>query len=236
MNFLIFGDQSAETFGALRALELSSSPVVRDFLTQADIALRRQISLLPRPDREQLPKFSLRPESFGGWGESLTTHPVLRPVLTTTAQIVEFLRSVSTHPRVGLNGTNLYLHRYMDAKRDDPDLSTQYILGSCTGLLSAAAATASTSGTSDWVPLGVQIVCIAFRIGLQTSSIANGLARNDGPPKSWSSIVQGKVAPEVLAEFHKNLVCLPTVPLDGCIHKPITDAIIAYPCLISSIR
>ena len=65
MEFLIFGDQSAETFGALRNLKLANSPVVREFLTQADIALRRQISLLHRLDKERLPDLSLRLEPFG---------------------------------------------------------------------------------------------------------------------------------------------------------------------------
>lgn len=106
MNFLIFGDQSAETFEALRNLKLSDSLVVRDFMTQADIALHRQISLLPRLDKERLPDLSLRLESFGDWEESLTTHPVLRPVLTATAHFVELLRFVYTHLGFGLNRTN----------------------------------------------------------------------------------------------------------------------------------
>lgn len=101
--------------------------------------------------------------------------------------------------------------RYLGAKRDDPDLSFQYMLGSCTGLLSAAAATAyiGTPCTSDWIPLAVQIICIAFRVGLHTSSVANSLTRNDNSHKSWSSVVQGELAPEILAEYHKNMVCLP---------------------------
>lgn len=80
MNFLVFGDQSAETFGALHRPKFSNSLVVRDFLTQTDIAFRRQISLLPRLDKEQFPDLSLRLESFGDWQESSTTHPVLRPL------------------------------------------------------------------------------------------------------------------------------------------------------------
>ena len=99
--------------------------------------------------------------------------------------------------------------RYLGAKRDDADLSIQYTLGSCTGLLSAAAATACTPCTSDWIPLAVQIICIAFRIGLHTSSVANSLARNDDSHKSWSSVVRGKLNPEILAEYHENMVCLP---------------------------
>ena len=74
---------------------------------------------------------------------------MLRPILTTTAQCVELLQFVYTHLRLGLNGTNHQLYRYMDAKRDDLSLSTQYMLGSCTGLLSAAAATAWTPCTFD---------------------------------------------------------------------------------------
>ncbi len=88
------------------------------------------------------------------------------------------------------------------------------MLGSCTGLLSAAAATACTPCTTDWIPLAVQVVCIAFRIGLHTSSVANSLAHNDGSHKSWSSIIQGKLAAETLAEFHGNMVCLPALPMD----------------------
>lgn len=237
MNFLIFGDQSAETFGALRHLKLSNGPVVRDFITQADIALHRQISLLPQLDKELLPELSLRLESFEDWQDSLTTHPVLRPVLTAAAHFVELLQFVYTHFGLGLTGTNHQVFRYLGSKRDDSDLSIQYMLGSCTGLLSAAAATACTSCTSDWIPLAVQIVCIAFRIGLHTSSVANSLARNDDFHKSWSSIVRGKLDPEILAEYHEKMVCLLAQPMVGYLYKPITaDATKECARLTSSIR
>ena len=215
MNFLIFGDQSFETFGALRHLESSNGPLVRDFITQADIALRRQIFLLSRLDKELLPELSLPLESFEDREESLTTHPVLRPVLTAAAHFVEFLRFVYTYSVIGLSGTNHQMCRYLGAKRDDSDLSNQYVLGSCTGLLSAAAATAWTPCTSDWIPLAVQIICIAFRIGLHTSSVASSLARNDDSHGSWSSIVRGKLTPEILAEYNENMVRLPTWPMAG---------------------
>ena len=221
MNFLIFGDQSTETFGALRDLKSSNNPIVLDFLNQADVALRHQISLLPQLDKERLPKLSLRPESFKDWRESSTAHPVSRSILTTTAQLVELLQSVGVHPQLGSERTNRSLYRFVDTKRGDLDLTTQCMLGSCTGLLSAAAATVYTPCTFDWIPLAVQIVCIAFRVGLHTSSVADSLVRNDDSYKSWSSVVQGKLATETIAEFYRNTVCLPRILMNGRKYRPV---------------
>ena len=94
MYFLIFGDQSNESFEALRSLKCPKDSHVQDFLSKADAAIRRQISLLSRHEREGLPqKFSLL-HFVHDWAEPWTTHPVLRPVLTATSQVVELLRYV----------------------------------------------------------------------------------------------------------------------------------------------
>ena len=99
MDFLIFGDQSTETFEALCSPSFSNSPVVRVFIKEVDTVIRRQISLLPRLTKDLLPDILLSQESFENCGKWPKSDPVLRPILTTISQFVEFFGFVNTsHP------------------------------------------------------------------------------------------------------------------------------------------
>lgn len=91
-----------------------------------------------------------------------------------------------------------YLHRSPDT--EDVDYSKHCILGSCTGLLVAAAITVGSCKPSTWVQLAVHIVCIAFRIGVYTASVGDRLTSSNG---SWSHTIYGKLDPQLLSKFHQ---------------------------------
>src|SRR3954470_20250792 len=96
MEFLVFGDQSTETFESLRNPQLSKGYVVRTFLTDVNNSLRRQISLLPRLTKDLLPDILLSKQSFDDYRQWPTCDPILRPVLTAISQFVEFFGFVNT--------------------------------------------------------------------------------------------------------------------------------------------
>ncbi|PYH97266.1 hypothetical protein BO71DRAFT_438922 [Aspergillus ellipticus CBS 707.79] len=184
MNILLFGDQSSDSFTALNNAQILERHIVQTFLAEANLALRSKILQLPRPARQRLPDLSLRANALQDWIPRATTHSVLRPVLTAAAQITEFLHYVDT--------------------RQSLDPSNHITLGSCTGLLVGAAATAASACLTRWIPLAMHVVHIAFRIGVHTSTVGEGLTRVDATQNSWSSVVSGELCPEVLAEFHKS--------------------------------
>ncbi|KAA8647041.1 uncharacterized protein ATNIH1004_005724 [Aspergillus tanneri] len=179
MKILILGDQSTETFKALCSPQALKSSTVQDFLTQCNLALRRELSLLPRFDKAQFPDLPLHVDALQDWVQWGRTHPVLRPVLTAASQCVQILQYADT---------------------EDIDLSKHCILGSCTGLLVAAAATVGPYRSSKWIQLAVHIVCVAFRIGVHTTGVGERLTSTN---ESWSRTIQGKLDPELLSKFHE---------------------------------
>lgn len=90
-----------------------------------------------------------------------------------------------------------------NAKIRDYPSSKRYILGSCTGLLTGAVATALSPCNRQWMPLAIQAVCIAFRIGIVTASARECLIADEDLQESWSSVVRGEFSSELLAEFHE---------------------------------
>ncbi|PWY68035.1 ketoacyl-synt-domain-containing protein [Aspergillus sclerotioniger CBS 115572] len=176
MEIFVFGDQSTDSFSSLRSRDALARPIAQDFLVQVNAALRREIGRLSSWDRQRVPALGMQANALQDWLPRATTDPVLRPVLTVAAQIVEFI--CPTH---------------------------RITLGSCTGLLvGAATATTASWSLTRWLPLAVHIVVIAFRLGLHTAAVGETLTGTDagGPQKSWSSVVQATLDPPVLADYH----------------------------------
>lgn len=108
-------------------------------------------------------------------------------------------------------------------------------MGLCTGLL-AAAAVASSPALPALVPLGVEVVLIAFRTGLCVGTAARSLELSRDGAASWSFIVTGtddKEAQAAITAFHKEKVCvfspshddqrlirsLENPKVEACLHK-----------------
>lgn len=118
MDFLIFGDQSTETFESLHNPQLANNHVVRKFLVEVDKSLRRQISLLPRLTKDSLPDTLLSKQSFDEYAEWPTSDPILRPVLVAISQFVEVFGCVNNFSAIHRSSsTNTYLQLSGQAER-----------------------------------------------------------------------------------------------------------------------
>jgi hypothetical protein len=79
------------------------------------------------------------------------------------------------------------------------------ILGICTGLLAASAVASCTSLTS-LIPLAVQAVRIAFRLGSRVTSVGNQIECQSETKQEWSTIVVGiasEAAEAAVSEFNE---------------------------------
>ena len=86
--------------------------------------------------------------------------------------------------------------------------SNTRIIGSCTGMLAAVAASSSRS-LSDLLALGVTLVRIAFRVGVAVADSRERMQQGPSCQGSWSIAVaesnQDKMQ-ELLGKFHANEV------------------------------
>lgn len=101
-------------------------------------------------------------------------------------------------------------HRYYEEfPLEYPRASTTHILGVCTGLLAASAVSASRSLTS-LIPLAVQTIRIAFRLGSRVATVGYQVESRTDVPQTWSTIVLGISSDDAeiaLSEFNENNVC-----------------------------
>jgi hypothetical protein len=82
------------------------------------------------------------------------------------------------------------------------------LVGLCTGLF-AATAIASSPSLSELVPIGVQVVLMAFRTGKHVEALANRLQKHPELSESWTYVVPGAretAAAAILTEFHNSNV------------------------------
>lgn len=85
------------------------------------------------------------------------------------------------------------------------------MIGLCTGLF-AAAAVASAPTPFQLIPLGVEVVLIAFRVGTYIHQTARQLDISHTGDDCWSSVVGGTTeeeARDTLANFHKRKASRP---------------------------
>ena len=97
--------------------------------------------------------------------------------------------------------------RYANTPHLHPAESETYAVGFSTGLL-AAAAIALSPAVPTLIPLGVEVVLIAFRTGLHVGTVANHLdSQHDG--SSWSYALSGITEAEtriLLSKFQADQV------------------------------
>jgi hypothetical protein len=98
-------------------------------------------------------------------------------------------------------------HLLSHAEKNWEDVTNRqtFNVGLCSGLF-AATAVASTPSLSTLVPVAVEIVLMAFRVGTHVHSLAEKLSPTAESSDSWTHIYPGvkeSQASTVLAEFHK---------------------------------
>jgi hypothetical protein len=82
------------------------------------------------------------------------------------------------------------------------------MLGVCTGLL-AAAAVASSRSLSALIPVAIQTIRIAFRLGSRVATVGDQLESRIDSSQTWSTIVLGigrEDAEAALVEFNEKHV------------------------------
>lgn len=87
-------------------------------------------------------------------------------------------------------------------------VSKTQILGICTGLL-AASAVASCNSLTSLIPLAVQTVVVAFRLGSRVASTGAQIESRAERDQEWSTIVVGlgsEAAEAALADFNETQV------------------------------
>ncbi|KAL8801213.1 MAG: hypothetical protein Q9182_004607 [Xanthomendoza sp. 2 TL-2023] len=171
MSILLFGDQATDYHNNLRVkLREKNNPLLSSFLDQANVALCEEVARQPRLVRDTIPSFSTLLDLVDWFDEVKTSNPAVESAICTICQIA-----------------CLISYLYHSSSHLDP--SSTRIVGSCTGLLAAVAASSSRN-LSRLPVLGVQLVRIAFRTGLLVTSTANRLQQGS-TNQSWSIAVMG---------------------------------------------
>nr|ALQ32777.1 putative polyketide synthase [Fusarium babinda] len=182
----VFGDQSIPVLDKLQGLLLvKDNALLTSFLTEAFLAIRREIVALPTTERNSIPQA----ESLGLLLDGVKRnepHPALDSVFLC---IYEF---------------GYYIDYIARSDKQHPPALPSLLLGICTGGL-ATAAISCAKDVFEISKLGVQAATVAFRQGMYVRSRAENLGYST--PSSWSMILssnQEEVVSEALTAFSKD--------------------------------
>ncbi|EFX02617.1 polyketide synthase [Grosmannia clavigera kw1407] len=187
LAFLLFGDQSLDTYAFLSGLcrQDNTGILAQAFLNQATEALRKEVEGLHRIERAKLPVFKTIQQLNEKYHSQDIKHPGLDGALLCITQLAHYIDHGEKH--------------YEDIIRHDQT----FLAGLCSGLF-AAVAIASTPSLSSLVPVGVQAVLMAFRTGSHVAKLADRLSPATGRSESWTYIFPSQKEEEtrkVLSEF-----------------------------------
>lgn len=106
--------------------------------------------------------------------------------------------------------TYAYTNEDSSLAEESPDLlcKNKRIIGSSVGLVSAAAIS-SFSNLSSFLPLAIEHVKVAFRLGVQVDSVSERISSTKVGKASWSKIASGvteEAVEEILTSFHRQSV------------------------------
>lgn len=85
-----------------------------------------------------------------------------------------------------------------------PALENTQIIGSCTGLFTAAAVSCSQT-LPQLLNVSIELLNVAFNVSVAVSDARNEIEPGDDKPQSWSSVVSGiskDAASTAIDEFH----------------------------------
>ncbi|PYI20253.1 putative polyketide synthase [Aspergillus violaceofuscus CBS 115571] len=168
-DILVVGDQSVDpTPFLVHALVKKPTPLLQAFLRDVQPVLRRELEGLPHATRSLIPAFASLHELVEQYQRQGVHLASLDSALTCLAQFTHFIGFCEENPRAYLQPGTL-------------------IIGTCTGLL-AASAIASADSLVALVPLAVETVRVAFRLGATAARKAKSLEASQTP---WTSLVTG---------------------------------------------
>ncbi|KJZ76404.1 hypothetical protein HIM_04133 [Hirsutella minnesotensis 3608] len=179
MKLYLFGDQTFDIQPELKSLIRNrNNPILENFLTKAYEALRREIYGLPHEIRNDLPRLTCL-DDLVSWNETGRRCIALDMAVTCIYQVGTFI-SQST------------------VWSDDNELPR--VAGICTGTLAAAAVSCSRN-MLDLVPLAVDAVIAAFKVGMRVADAAARVAPLDNSDPSWSIVVPGTASADAVRSF-----------------------------------
>ncbi|KIX08904.1 uncharacterized protein Z518_03561 [Rhinocladiella mackenziei CBS 650.93] len=194
IKVLQFGDQSEHVIDDLRdLLAVKDNPLLNNFFDKAYITLRDEVAHLPNVTRG-LPGFTSVETLLWRYTESGVQHPAIESALVYIHQVASLLRHYG-------DGADLY-----------PKADTTRIVGSCTGLLSAAAVSSART-YRELVSVAIEVLKLAFRVGAQVAQVCDELKQTSPDPGSWAAIFPGvgkESAYLVLEKFAKDTKIPPT--------------------------
>ncbi|KAK8115100.1 conidial yellow pigment biosynthesis polyketide synthase [Apiospora kogelbergensis] len=190
MAFLLFGDQSLDTHGFLADFYRLGNPSVlsKAFLEAAGEALRVEVEQLPRVERTKIPMFRTLRQLNERYHAQSIKYPGIDSALLCVAQLAH------------------YIDRSEKEYQDATEPENTYLSGLCTGLF-AASAIASSPSLSSLLPIAVQVVLMAYRVGSHVASLADRLSPSTEKSESWTYVVPGakeSTAKSILDDFHKS--------------------------------
>ncbi|KAF2966958.1 hypothetical protein GQX73_g6613 [Xylaria multiplex] len=188
ISFLLFGDQSLDTHGFLADFLRRGSPSVlsREFLRLAGDALRDEIEDLPRVERQKIPTFRTLAQLNQGYHGQKVKCPGIDSALLCIVQLAHYIDHAEKN--------------HEDVTRPE----NTRLSGLCTGLF-AAAAIATSPSLSTLIPIAVQVVLMAFRVGSHVGSLSEQLSPPAEKSESWTyvmSSVKDSDAKKILVDFH----------------------------------
>ncbi|KOC17636.1 aflC / pksA / pksL1 / polyketide synthase [Aspergillus flavus AF70] len=172
-QLFLFGDQTADFVPKLRSLlSVQDSPILAAFLDQSHYVVRAQMLQSMNTVDHKLARTADLRQMVQKYVDGKLT-PAFRTALVCLCQLGCFIREYE-------ESGNMY-----------PQPSDSYVLGFCMGSLAAVAVSCSRS-LSELLPIAVQTVLIAFRLGLcalEMRDRVDGCSDDRGDP--WSTIVWG---------------------------------------------
>ncbi|RAL59691.1 hypothetical protein DID88_000324 [Monilinia fructigena] len=180
--------QSTASLFLKKALRRKNCPILSNFLEQVHAALQDELASLPSTVRRHVTVFSSVSEFTERYFEADQPDLAVESAITCLAQLTHFIGFFEEHPLEYLESSNTE------------------VLAVCTGLL-AASAVASCKSLTSLVPLAVQAVRIAFRLGSRVAAVGSQLESASDRRKTWSTIVLGispEAAERALAEFNES--------------------------------
>lgn len=186
--------------------------LLKTFSNRVFNALGAEISKLPLHISDGFPQFSYF-EDLLEWSKTGNPCVPLDMTLTCMYQIRIFIRYILLDDIV--YQSTLFMrpteadfdHDKQQSRESDPYNGTKksIVIGLSTGALAAAAIVCS-SNLVNLVPLAVDAVITAFRIGVRVAELAKRVAPFDGADQSWSIKVSDLASADAIHQFCQNTV------------------------------
>lgn len=170
------GDQTFNATRLTSILLLWDNALVSDLVQRTTQRLQQEVAELEPEQRSESPAFAQLLDLIPYWTAGTLT-PALCQALTCFAQVGAFLAS----------------HSYEPGSKPFPTASTACLTGICTGLLSAAAVSHSTTA-GELLLLGVESIAVAFRLGSLAANVGSRIATckdAGGTYFSWTAAIAG---------------------------------------------